>query len=34
MNIFVFDIETMPDVESGRRLYNLNAWCAGATLLG
>ncbi len=22
-NIFVFDIETIPDVESGRRLYNL-----------
>jgi predicted PolB exonuclease-like 3'-5' exonuclease len=24
MNIFVFDIETIPDVESGRRLYNLD----------
>jgi predicted PolB exonuclease-like 3'-5' exonuclease len=23
MNIFVFDIETVPDVESGRRLYDL-----------
>lgn len=23
MNIFVFDIETVPDVEGGRRLYNL-----------
>ncbi len=23
MNIFVFDIETIPDVEGGRRLYNL-----------
>ena len=23
MNIFVFDIETIPDVESGRRLYDL-----------
>ena len=24
MNIFVFDIETVPDVESGRRLYGLD----------
>ena len=24
MNIFVFDIETIPDTESGRRLYDLN----------
>ncbi len=24
MNIFVFDIETVPDVESGRRLYDLD----------
>ena len=24
MNIFVFDIETIPDVEAGRRLYDLN----------
>ncbi len=24
MNIFVFDIETVPDVESGRRLYELD----------
>jgi predicted PolB exonuclease-like 3'-5' exonuclease len=24
MNIFVFDIETIPDVESGRRLYDLH----------
>jgi predicted PolB exonuclease-like 3'-5' exonuclease len=24
MNIFVFDIETIPDVESGRRLHDLN----------
>ena len=24
MNILVFDIETIPDVESGKRLYNLN----------
>jgi predicted PolB exonuclease-like 3'-5' exonuclease len=24
MNIFVFDIETVPDVDAGRRLYNLN----------
>lgn len=23
MNVFVFDIETVPDVDSGRRLYNL-----------
>lgn len=23
MNIFVFDIETIPDIESGKRLYNL-----------
>src|SRR3990167_6822652 len=23
MNIFVFDIETVPDVEGGRKLYNL-----------
>ena len=25
MNILVFDIETVPDVESGKRLYNLNS---------
>jgi len=24
MNLFVFDIETVPDVESGRRLYGLD----------
>jgi predicted PolB exonuclease-like 3'-5' exonuclease len=24
MNIFVFDIETIPDVASGRRLYDLD----------
>jgi len=24
MNVLVFDIETIPDVESGKRLYNLN----------
>ena len=24
VNIFVFDIETVPDVESGRRLYGLD----------
>jgi predicted PolB exonuclease-like 3'-5' exonuclease len=24
MNVFVFDIETIPDVDSGRRLYNLD----------
>ena len=24
MNVFVFDIETIPDVELGRRLYNLD----------
>ena len=23
MNVFVFDIETVPDVEGGRRLYDL-----------
>ena len=25
MNILVFDIETIPDVESGKRLYNLSS---------
>ena len=25
MNVLVFDIETVPDVESGKRLYNLNS---------
>ena len=24
MNLFVFDIETVPDVENGRRLYRLD----------
>ena len=24
MNIFVFDIETVPDVEAGRRLYGID----------
>ena len=24
MNILVFDIETIPDVETGRRLYDLD----------
>jgi 3'-5' exonuclease len=25
MNIFTFDIETIPDVESGRRIYDLSS---------
>ena len=24
MNVFVFDIETIPDVEGGRRVYGLD----------
>ncbi len=24
MNILVFDIETVPDIESGKKLYNLD----------
>jgi predicted PolB exonuclease-like 3'-5' exonuclease len=31
MNIFVFDIETIPDLESGRRLYDLHDLSDGDT---
>lgn len=30
-NIFVFDIETIPDIDSGRRLYRLDGLDDAAT---
>jgi len=32
MNLFVFEIETVPDVESGRRLYGLDDRNAAAAM--